>query len=939
MKFLFTILTILATATFGFAQQGTLKGKVTDKTTGEEVIGAVVFIKGTAKGTTTDYEGKFTLPLEPGAYNVSVTFVSYKPFEQAGVQVAAGQTKTLNVQLEQNTTQIQTVEIVGTRQTNTETAVLETMRQSEVVVSGVAGEQIAKSMDRDAAETVKRIPGVTILNDRYVVIRGMNQRYNTVLLNDALTPSTEPDQKAFSFDILPTSVIDRIMIYKNGSPELPGEFGGGVIKIYTKNVVDENKTTIGVSGSYRVGTTFNSFLTNTKGSTDLLGFDNGDRAIPTGIPADINMVSKGSDERQRLGRLFPNTWAPKSTTATPDLRMSLGLNRRFDLGDVRMSTISAVSYSNTQSVTEGTRNTYGSFDPATGKSSSYLSFNDKVYANNARLGIVSNWSARLNNNNKVEFRNLFNQLGTSEVLDREGVDRTNGTQLQHNYAMRYESRTIYSGQLQGTHDFSDNNSTVTWTGGYNYTNRNEPDYRRFRTVYEDEEQAYGVQFQPETNPSLQDAGRFYSDLNEHVVMGSGQFEHRFETADSTAENAPKIRTGFYLERKKRDYTSRYFSFGYNSNGNNGAYNESIRFLPLDQVFSPENINNVDGLMLLEDANPQNNYDASNLNVAGYVGGSSPLTEKLSVSGGVRVEYNNQELITRNFDNSPIKKDNPVLSVLPSANLTYNLTPRAMLRAGASVSVNRPEFRELAPAPYFDFVNLLEVIGNPDLDIATIYNSDLRYEFYPNPTELLSFGGFYKYFNKPIEAVFANTPGGNTITFENAKHAYSYGVEAEVRKSLLDLSESRFVQNLTLVLNAALVQSEVELTEKYAEFQPGKRAMVGQSPYVVNTGVYYQDDDRKLQFNVLYNIIGKRIFAAGSNQRQAVYEMPRHQVDLSLTKGIGGHFEVKAGIQDLLNQKTRLIQDSDNNSDITSIDESFREYRKGQYSTIGVTYKF
>ncbi|WP_299756034.1 TonB-dependent receptor [uncultured Pontibacter sp.] len=933
MKFLLTILTVLTSSVCGFAQQGIVKGKVTDKITGEEVIGAVVFVKGTSKGTTTDYEGNFALPLEPGTYNVSVTFLSYKPYEQAGVQVAANQTKTLNVQLEENTTQIQTVEIVGTRQTNTEAAVLQTMRQSEVVVSGVAGEQIAKSMDRDAAETVKRIPGVTILNDRYVVIRGMNQRYNTVTLNDALTPSTEPDQKAFSFDILPTSVIDRIMIYKNGSPELPGEFGGGVIKIYTKNVVDEDKTTIGVSGSYRAGTTFNNFLHDSKSSTDFLGFDNGKRAIPDGVPANLNSFSN-QDLLVGTGRKFPNNWAPKSTTATPDLRLSLGLNRRFDIGSIRMSTVSAASYSNTQSIAEGTRDTYGAFNESLGKSERQQRFDDKVYTNNVRLGVISNWSARLNNDNKIEFRNLFNQLGSNEVLEREGVDYANGNQLQRNYSLRYESRTIYSGQLQGTHDLNDNKSTVTWMGGYNFTNRNEPDYRRFRTADDDNDGVYRLLYQP--IPTLRDAGRFYSDLNEHGLTASSQFEHRFETADSTAENAPKVRAGFYVERKKRDYTSRFFSF---APASNDSFDQNIPYLPLEEIFAPENINASTGWRLLEDFNPQNNYEASNLNIAGYVGGSAPLSQKLSVSGGVRVEHNNQELSTLGFDGRPINRDNPVLSVLPSANFTYNLSPRAMLRAGGSVSVNRPEFREIAPAPYYDFVNLLEVTGNPNLDVATIYNGDLRYEFYPNPTELISFGGFYKYFNKPIETVFMNTSGANSITFENAKSAYSYGLEAEVRKSLLDLSESRFVQNLTVVLNAALVQSEVELTEAYAAFQPGERAMVGQSPYVVNTGLYYQDDDRQLQFNVLYNVIGRRIFAAGSALRPTIYEMPRHQIDLSLTKGIGEHFEIKAGIQDLLNQKTRLMQDSDDDGDISSVDESFREYRKGQYSTIGVTYKF
>ncbi|QCR23669.1 TonB-dependent receptor [Pontibacter sp. SGAir0037] len=934
MKFLFTFLTILSTTFYGFAQQATLKGKVTDKNSGEEIIGAVVFVKGTSKGTTTNYEGNFTLPLDPGTYTVSVTFLSYKSFESAAVKVSAGQAAVLNVQLESMATEIQGVEIVGARQTNTEMAVLQTMRQSEVVVSGVGGEQIAKSMDRDAAETVKRIPGVTILNDRYIVIRGMNQRYNTVMLNDALTPSTEPDQKAFSFDILPTSVIDRIMIYKNGSPELPGEFGGGVIKIYTKNVVADNSTNIGISGAYRVGTTFNTFLNDSKSTTDFLGFDNGKRAIPEGVPANVNTLSGRQDQLQQVGRLFPNNWAPQSTTAAPDLRLSLGLNRIFDLGPLQMSGMNAVSYSNTKTITEGTRDTYGAYDPSLGSSMRQQSYRDEVFTNNVRLGVISNWSARLNNNNKIEFRNLFNQLGSSEVLAREGVDFTNSNQLQRNYALRYESRTIYSGQLQGTHDFNDNKSSLTWTGGYNYTNRNEPDYRRVRTVDDEGNGTYKVLLQPSSNPSLQDAGRFYSDLNEHVIMASSQYEHRFSTADSTAENAPKIRLGFYAERKDRDYFSRFLSFAY---GNN--FEESIAYKPLNEVFAPENINSTNGLILVENYNPQNSYEAANTNIAGYISGSTPITTKLSVSGGVRVEYNNQELRSSNFDNSPINRKNPVVSVLPSANFTYNLASRAMLRAGGSISVNRPEFREIAPAPYFDFVNLLEVIGNPTLENATIYNGDVRYEFYPNPTELISAGVFYKHFEKPIEAVFRNTSGANTISFENAKSAFNYGLEAEIRKSLLDVSESRFIQNLTVVLNAALIKSEVELSQKSSGYQPGKRAMVGQSPYALNTGLYYQDNERQLQFNVLYNVIGRRIFAAGSNLRQAVYEMPRNLIDISLTKGIGEHIEIKAGIQDLLNQKTRLIQDSDDDQKITSVDEPFRVFRKGQYSTLGITYKF
>jgi outer membrane receptor protein involved in Fe transport len=254
-----------------------------------------------------------------------------------------------------------------------------------------------------------------------------------------------------------------------------------------------------------------------------------------------------------------------------------------------------------------------------------------------------------------------------------------------------------------------------------------------------------------------------------------------------------------------------------------------------------------------------------------------------------------------------------------------------------MSLNRPEFRELAPFTYYDFNTNFEITGNPALKTATIYNSDIRYEFYPNPTEVISFGAFYKYFNNPIENTFLNTPSANSFTFGNADYSTSYGIETEIRKSLLDLSASKFVQNLSLVLNASLIQSEVSLGT-LATVQDTERPMMGQSPYIINSGIYYQDDDRKLQVNLLYNVIGRRIFIVGNSQNPTIYEMPRNAIDLSVTKGIGERFEIRAGIQDLLNQRYRFIQDSDVSAKINKIDETIYEFRRGQYATFGVSYK-
>ncbi|NDK56040.1 TonB-dependent receptor [Pontibacter fetidus] len=929
MKFLLTILTTLVTINFANAQQGTVKGRVTDKATGEGVIGAVVFIKGTAKGTSTDYEGNYSLTLEPGTHTVSVTFLSYKPSENAGVTIKPGQPTILNIQLEDNSTELNVVEVVATRQTNTDLALLQDLKQSEIVVSGVSGEQITKSLDRDAAAVVRRIPGVTVMNDRYIMIRALGERYNTVMLNDALTPSTEPDSRAFSFDILPTSVLDRILVFKSRSPELPGEFGGGVIKVYTKNNASENTTSFGISGGYRAGTTFNNINTQQGSPTDFLGFDNGNRALPGSFPKHLYNVS--SEGLITAAKQLRNDWAFTTKTAAPDQRLSLGLTRRFFIGNTEANSLTALSYSNTSQVQNVNRYRY-TYNVADQKTNLIeYSYNDTESSQNARVGLISNWAFRLDNNNKIEFRNLFNQMGQSQVIERTGQELQGKDVDVRNYAQRYESRTVYSGQLQGTHD--KDQTTYTWTAGYNYSNRNEPSYKRIRSQRNiDSNEPFRWYF-PQSATTL-DAGRFDSEMQENTVLAGGQIERRFTGKDTLTENQPKLRAGFYAENKNRNFDARWMSYIISDPS---RFNNGLLTLPLGALFTSQNINS-SGFSLAEGTNPTDKYDASSMLVAGYVGGNLPVNDKLNLSGGLRVEFNKQQLSTSKYGGGKTKVSNPITSILPSLNATYNLTERALLRGGYSISINRPEFRELAPFTYYDFQLNAEIKGNENLTTATIHNTDLRYEFYPNPTELLSVGVFYKYFKNPIEIYSIPASGNPIYQPKNASNAQSYGIETEIRKSFLNLSNRSLIQNMSFVLNASLIESKVDLG-KETEGQERNRAMYGQSPFIVNAGLYFNDENRALQVNMLYNVIGKRIFTVGDDMAPTVYEMPRNVLDLSVTKGIGKHFELKAGIQDILNQKVKLMQDSNRDAKISSQDDDFTNYKRGSYTTLGVNYKF
>jgi outer membrane receptor protein involved in Fe transport len=935
MRHFFLLFFGLLFSTLAMAQQGSIIGKVTDKKTGDGVIGATVIVTGTVQAAPVDVEGNYELKLDAGTYNITMTYIGYKPLTFTGIVVTAGSKTTLNGAMEESATSLKEVTVTGQKQTGTEVAMIQDLKKSEVVVSGMSNDQIVKSLDRDAAEVVKRIPGVTVQSNNFIVIRGLSERYNTVLLNDALTPSAEVDTRSFSFDILPSSVIDRVLIFKSGSPELPGEMGGGVVKVYTKNSVLENSTSLSLSGWVRGGTTFkNDYMTSNRSKTDWLGFDDGKRERPTELPDEP--VKRGStpvDQLNAITRSFRSTtWLPQIGRALPDLRASLGLNRRFEVGSTYFSNVTSLSYSNTHEQYNIERNRYIKELDENGEQRAQYRYNDERALSSLRIGVIHNWQARINNRNRIEFRNFLNQYATDEVVHRTGKNIDDFER--NDYALHYQSRTIYSGQLQGSHDMGTNeHTTVSWAGGYNYVYRDEPDYSRYTNSRNIEfNQPYSVNIPNEGN--ITETSRFFSTLKENTYMGSGQWERRFTGRDSTKANQFKLRAGFYTEYKERDLQNRYFSFIRGQRFNR----TDLLGLPIDQIFAPGNLDAVNGFTVDEGTRPEDRYTANNTLVAGYVGGVAPISDKFNISGGLRVEYNRRRL-----DGSADYEEVRTIP-MPSFNATYNFNDRSLLRAASSVTVNRPEFREIAPYQYYDFTTNSIILGDSTLKTATIYNADLRYEFYPSRSELISFGVFYKYFRDAIEQVTYNQTSTQLWrTYQNADKAYDVGAEVEVRKSLIELSERKFLQRLSFVANASVIYSRVTLdnSDQNNGFALSGRPLQGQSPYVVNLGAFYQDDDAKWQVSAQYNVIGQRFtFIGDQTQNFSVIEMPRHVIDLSVTKGVGQHLQLKAGIQDLLNQAYRQYYDFNYNNKIDSDERgSFGTYRRGTYSTLGLIYNF
>ncbi|HEX3007741.1 MAG TPA: TonB-dependent receptor, partial [Bacteroidales bacterium] len=379
---------------------------------------------------------------------------------------------------------------------------------------------------------------------------------------------------------------------------------------------------------------------------------------------------------------------------------------------------------------------------------------------------------------------------------------------------------------------------------------------------------------------------------------------------------------------------------------------AIQYLPVDQLLSGSYFNSTTGIKLSEETSKSDSYDAGNRQLAGYVALNIPVSKKINVYVGARAEKNSQNINSYDRYQQPIEVVNDTLDIFPSANISYNFNEKNLIRLAYGKSINRPEFREIAPFPFYDFENNALFSGNPDVKNAYIHNFDLRYELYPSQFETFSLGVFYKRFINPIELKYAQTGSGLEYSYQNADRATNYGIELELRKSL---AKSGSLKNWSAVLNGAWIKSNITFKNNITDLE---RPLAGQSPYVVNAGLYYDNIEKsRLMISVLYNVIGKRIHIVGIPAQNSwesmpdVYEMPRHLVDLTISKKIGKYFEIKGGIKDLLNQAVIYKQTIDENVDLSyysstepqvkhfKVDQTTRKYKPGTYYTIGFQVKF
>ena len=908
-----------------------IKGKVTDSTTGEPLIGATIQIDGTPKATATDIDGLFAFSgLDENAnYTLTIKYISYKTKKIDGVRAEA-QPQVIEIKLTPDEQTLNEVTVTGVARKNTEIAVIQMTKSSPVIVSNVSAQEITKTQDTNAGEVIRRVPGVSLIDDKFVMVRGLSQRYNNVWINGGAVPSSEADSRAFSFDLIPSSQIDNMQIVKTPSPEYPADYTGGFITITTKDIPAENTAELSVGGNWNDITSFSDFKYAKGSGTDFLGFDSGMRGLNGGINSTLNSIAGNGVDL--LNNHLNNDWRVRNMNPVGDLKLSGSLGRSWKLGDRQLGMIAAFNYSNEYRKYEDMQNNlFGVYD-ADKDQSNYLRYSvDDQYNHNVRLGAMLNFTLlSADGNSKYQLKNIFNQIGNDRYTWREGLSAQSDNENSAEYY--YRSRTTYNGQITGKHTFA--LDELDWSASYSYANRNVPDRRRY--LINDALEPGVMQL---TSPN--DISREWTKLDEHIVSAAVNDKHDFKFGSFT----PSIKFGAYGEYRTRKYTTRDFIYNWNAASN--TLPDGFRQFDLSEMLSDESYFGADRLYLLEEQHMRNNYKGNNYLGAGYFAANIPLGN-FNIYAGLRYEYDHMELITNTRDNaeSPFSHNYEYNDLFPSVNTTYKINDQHQLRLSYGKTVNRPEFREVSPSVFYDFDLASNVQGNTDLKPCYIQNVDFRYEFYPSKGELISIAAFYKYFDSPIEWTYTVTGGTSLVySYMNAQRANNYGIELDIRKDLSFIGLPGFSWSF----NGALIKSRVKFE---AGSKEEDRPMQGQSPYLVNTGLFYKNDKLQLDVALLYNRIGKRIIGVGRSEgttsgNEALrvpdsYEMPRDVIDLSASKKFGNHWELKLSIRDLLAQKVYYKQFADvhySNGTSREVEQITRAYKPGRNIGVSAVYKF
>jgi hypothetical protein len=926
----FVVCVVVCCSIAAHAQQeqvGTISGTVREASTGDALRGATVLLDGTKRGAVTDPKGNFTIKNVPaGTYALTVRYVGYESKQISGVVVEPGKTARVSIVLDRDRQLVaRDVVVEARRTTETQAALLSQRKNSAQVSDGVSIEEIKKLPDADAGQSLRRVTGVTLASDKYIIVRGTSDRYNNAMLNGVPLTSSEPDKKAFSYDLFPSNLLESATIAKTFTPDLPGNFTGGMVQLSTVQFPSESSLKVSFSSSVNDNAFLqpNRFISDPGGRLDWLGYDDGTRSkLPDGMPSDRRQMSAllaavrnpydttGARERwTRISSTFNNqNWQQRQRTLmAPNSSMSLSYSDVANIAGTEVGIVASLLYSNSWGVSTIERNGILADRSQWFRTSGYNP------SHTTNLGGMLNLSLRAGQYSTIGVQTLYNHSADEDVVVLNGQDYVRIFDTKQ-LSMQYVEKQLLSTVVSGDHTvLALGNAALDWKIGYTTTTRHEPDLRRFRFArqtpsddsYVEPYTSDIISFTPLAQGDGVRAGRFFSSLDEQAYTGAVNMK--------IPVGAMNVKVGALTEHRRRSFTARSFTYvpGPEFSLDYAVFTlpDSVQWADPSGIFRPEHFG-PHGIGISEDSRLSDAYTARERLYAGYAMVDWSLTEfgiPLRIIGGVRYEDNRQQLGSFDLSDRPVDVDVPTRDWLPALSVVMNLTPTMNLRLAASQTVARPALREFAPFAFYDFSTQSQVMGNPNLTRALITNGDVRWEWFPEAGEVISAGILGKRFLHAIEETIYLEQQEIARTFRNAEGpAVNYGAEIEFRKRLGILGS--WGEQLTLSLNYARIFSQVEVAQGG---QLDRRPMWGQSPYTFNAVLMAALPELDATVSVGYNVVGRRIVLVGLRNAYLfedphTYELPRDVVDVTITKSVGS-LEFRLTIRDLLNQPLRWEQ--------------------------------
>jgi len=926
LVFRLTMLVSLLTASVVNAQvsqtvkPGKLAGTVRDENN-EPIAGVTVSVEKKTGGTTTSVSGDYVLTLSPGTYTILISYVGFEKQSISEVVIKSNEQTDLSVTLTRNKKETlgDVVVTATTKRQASTSGLLQAQKNNAGVTDGISSEQMAKLPDANIAKVLKRVSGLTVQGEKFVTIRGISDRYINVMINGSILPSTEPNRRNFSFDIIPSALVDNVVVNKTATPDLTGEFTGGIVQVTTKDVPVRNFLQLSIGTSINSESFDKPFLSFERDKQAGIGKINPDRLwYGDGRVLDPNKYRRfdTTDESRIIRSRIPNAWQQYRYGYVPaqNYQLSGGVSKRFKNSN-SLGVVAAVTYSNEQLSEQGLFGNSGSGE--------YASVRNKY---NTSVAALLNATYKTGKH-KISLKNLYNLRYSDQFDEKDGANYDQPARtfvLSSNVTLQNK---LIQNRLEGEHVFTKHNIKFDWSADYITLTREQP-HTRGLIKFDGADNTYAYDF---SRSVLGLYGLFSAVLNEKRENASANLSFPF----LVKSNKQLIKVGYAYMKRSSDLNSQLFNI----------FADSINKLPPGtpyyEIATPQNFRNgwlnfvsfTNSTLLSGDG-----YTGTQQLHAFYAMADLRFLKKFRLIGGLRNENNTTsvstlfylypgpgQLLIVDTTKKYIEKD-----LLPSVNLVYSLNSKINIRGAYSKTLARPELIERSPYLYNDVAEQTTVLGQRALEVSTIRNYDFRIEYYPSPGEIFSFSAFYKNFDKPVERIYFKDPGVQpTIIYRNMKSATAKGFELDARKSLSFIAPSSDVLRRFMVsANFTYIKGEVvdliyltlinPLRDSAYEVK-ADRPLQGLSPYIINAGISYEDST--WGFNIAFNRAGRRNLTGGGSFLNVQFENPRSQLDIQINrKFFKRKMEVKFNISDLLNQPFIIYTNIKKQDDVNNIPE-------------------